>query len=186
MTDTATELRRWMRELRSLVVTIIPPQLHVQGLAASLADLAATLEVRGVTVTVDAPGTEQLDETTVTLVYRAAQEAVRNIVRHADASTVSLRVARGHTSSLRGESLILRVRDDGRGFETGDIAARSRGSVGLELLSALVVSHGGALTVETSPGQGTELVMQVPFSPTDAPPTKVDPEPELLVSGALQ
>ncbi|HEY5249874.1 MAG TPA: histidine kinase, partial [Dermatophilaceae bacterium] len=50
MTDTATDLRRWMRELRSLVVTITPPQLHVQGLAASLTDLAATLEVRGMTV----------------------------------------------------------------------------------------------------------------------------------------
>jgi len=50
MTSTATDLRRWMRELRSLVVTITPPQLHVQGLAASLADLAATLEVRGLAV----------------------------------------------------------------------------------------------------------------------------------------
>ena len=95
MAATAADLRRWVRELRSLVVTITPPQLHVQGLATSLADLAATLEVRGLAVTVDVTGTEQLDETTETLVYRAAQEAVRNIVRHADASAVTLSVARG-------------------------------------------------------------------------------------------
>ena len=173
MTSTATDLRRWMRELRSLVVTITPPQLHVQGLATSLADLAATLEVRGLAVSVDVTGTEQVDETTETLVYRAAQEAIRNIVRHADASTVTLSVARGSTASSREESLILRVRDDGRGFETSDTAARTRGSVGLELLSALVSSHGGTLTVDTSPGQGTEIVMKVPVVPSNEPPTQV-------------
>jgi len=108
-----------VRELRSLVVTITPPQLHVQGLATSLADLAATLEVRGLTVTVDVDviGTEELDETTETLVYRAAQEAVRNIVRHADAGMVTLRLSRDATSVSGGreEVLVLRVRDDGRG-----------------------------------------------------------------------
>jgi signal transduction histidine kinase len=173
MTATAKDLRRWMRELRSLVVTITPPQLHVQGLAASLVDLVATLEVRGLTVTVDVTGAEQLDETTETLVYRAAQEAVRNIVRHSDAGAVTLSVARGYTAGSRVESLILRVRDDGHGFETGDVAARGRGSVGLELLRALVTSHGGTLTVDTAPGMGTELRMHVPVGPTSEPPVQV-------------
>jgi len=168
MAATATDLRRWVRELRSLVVTITPPQLHVQGLATSLVDLAATLEVRGlaVTVDVDAAGTEELDEATETLVYRAAQEAARNIVRHADAGTVTLSLARVHTSSSGGrdEVLVLRVRDDGRGFEPGGTAARGRGSVGLELLGGLVASHGGTLTVDASPGEGTELVLRVPLA----------------------
>jgi signal transduction histidine kinase len=187
MTATATDLRRWMRELRSLVVTITPPQLHVQGLATSLADLAATLEVRGLTVTVEVTGTEELDETTEALVYRAAQEAVRNIVRHADAGTVTLTLARGHTASSRVEGLILRVRDDGRGFETGDSAARGRGSVGLELLSALVTSHGGSLTVDTSPGRGTELTMWVPVGPKSESSSRVvAQEPEQAVTGALR
>jgi signal transduction histidine kinase len=177
MSSTATDLRRWMRELRSLVVTITPPQLHVQGLAPSLADLAATLEVRGLSVTVDVTGTEQLDETTETLVYRAAQEAVRNIVRHADARVVTLSVARGEAAGSREQSLVLRVRDDGRGFETGDTAARGRGSVGLELLSALVKSHGGTLTVDTSPGKGTDLVLRVPIVPTGPPAMVLAEEP---------
>jgi two-component system, NarL family, sensor kinase len=171
MTATATDLRRWVRELRSLVVTITPPQLHVQGLATSLADLAATLEVRGLDVSVDVTGTERLDETTETLVYRAAQEAVRNIVRHADASAVTLSVARESTagSGRREETLALRVRDDGCGFETDNTAARARGSVGLELLSALVTSHGGTLNIDASPGQGTELVLQVPLPQAEPP-----------------
>jgi len=171
MADTAMDLRRWMRELRSLVVTITPPALHIQGLAASLTDLAATLDVRGLSVTVEVTGTEQLDETTETLVYRAAQEAVRNIVRHADASTVNVSVARDSSISGNGEEvLVLRVRDDGRGFETGDTAARSRGSVGLELLSSIVTAHGGTLTVEAAPGQGTELELRVPLGSQTGPP----------------
>jgi signal transduction histidine kinase len=178
MAGTAADLRRWVRELRSLVVTITPPQLHIQGLATSLADLAATLEVRGLAVTVDVRGTEQLDETTETLVYRAAQEAVRNIVRHADASAVSLSVLRSNTGSAPGEeSLVLRVRDDGCGFDAGNNAARSRGSVGLELLSGLVTSHGGTLTVDASPGQGTELVLCLPVGPSIEPPAQDVREP---------
>ena len=167
MVATATDLRRWVRELRSLVVTITPPQLHVQGLATSLADLAATLEVRGLTVTVDidVTGTEELDATTETLVYRAAQEAVRNIVRHADAGTVTLSLARGASAGSGGREqvLVLRVRDDGRGFETGGTEARGRGSVGLALLAGLAASHGGTLTIEAAPGEGTELVLEVPI-----------------------
>lgn len=195
MNATATDLRRWVRELRTLVVTITPPQLHAQGLAVSLADLAATLEVRGLTVTVDVTGTERLDEVTETLVFRAAQEAVRNIVRHADARSVMLSVARGGTASParphgrptrpgRGEeALVLRVRDDGCGFEIGGTAARRRGSVGIELLSALVTSHGGSLTVDASPGQGTELVLWVPLGPATEPPTEAS-TPEPAVAGA--
>jgi len=189
MEATAGDLRRWVRELRSLVVTITPPQLHVQGLAASLADLAATLEVRGLQVTVDVSGTEGLDETTETLVYRAAQEAVRNIVRHADARAVTLSVARGDSvdSGRHQESLVLRVRDDGCGFDAASNAARSRGSVGLELLSSLVTSQGGTLSVDASPGQGTELVLRVPLGLTDElPEASVELVPEPASERALR
>jgi len=174
MEDTAVELRRWGRELRSLVVTITPPQLHVQGLASSLADLATTLEVRGLSVTVEVTGTEHLDETTETLVYRAAQEAVRNIVRHADATVVTLSVARMDVSrsGRREACLVLRVRDDGCGFDTGRSAARSRGSVGLDLLGALATFHGGTLEVSASRGEGTELVLRVPIGRTPEPPAR--------------
>jgi signal transduction histidine kinase len=167
MTDTATDLRRWMRELRSLVVTITPPALHLQGLATSIADLAATLELRGLAATVDVTGTDEIDEVTETLVYRAAQEAVRNVVRHADATAVSLSVTRCTTSGSgrRAEALVLRVRDDGCGFENG-YHARARGSVGLELLGMLVTSQGGSLILDASPGRGTELVLRVPVKST--------------------
>jgi two-component system NarL family sensor kinase len=163
MSATAADLRRWVRELRSLVVTITPPALHAQGLAASLADLAATPRTSSVAVTVDVSGTEDLDETTESLVYRAAQEAVRNVVRHAEAGSVVLQVARDGVDVLE-----LRVTDDGRGFAADDSPARRRGSVGLELLSALAVSHGGSLWVDAQPGRGAELVLRLPVAPVAA------------------
>jgi signal transduction histidine kinase len=187
MNATATDLRRWMRELRSLVVTITPPALHAQGLAISLADLASTLEGRGLAVTVDVTGTEQLDETTETLVYRAAQEAVRNIVRHADASAVTLTVARGSTgNSVRdADALVLRVSDDGCGLAAGYTVARGRGSVGLELLSMLVTSQGGTLTLDGSTGRGTELVLRVPLGRAAGPPTEVVADAPALAEALL-
>ena len=149
---TAADLRRWVRELRSLVVTITPPALHAQGLATSLADLGATLELRGVDVTVEVDEVH-LPEAVESLVYRTAQEAVRNVVRHASASHVSL--------SLTGSPLVLTVTDDGVGIEAGD-SPRRRGSVGLELLTALAEAQGGTLTVTGAPGAGTTLRLEVP------------------------
>ncbi|MCU1676523.1 MAG: integral rane sensor signal transduction histidine kinase [Frankiales bacterium] len=158
MSTSATDLRRWVRELRSLVVTITPPALHASGLAAALADLAATLELRGMTVTVDVTGTEDLDSTTERVLYRAAQEAVRNVVRHAKASAVTL------TTTREGDVVELCVRDDGRGFTAATTDARRRGSVGLELLQTVVTAQGGTLTVDSVPEEGTTVRLQMPVA----------------------
>jgi two-component system NarL family sensor kinase len=155
--STAVDLRRWVRELRSLVVTITPPALHEQGLGAALSDLASTLEARGISVQVEVPGELELDESTESLVYRVAQEAVRNVVRHADATRVQLFLRHG------GDRLELEVADDGRGFDPSASGARRRGSVGLELLRALLAEHDGTLDVGPGPAGGTTLVMKLPY-----------------------
>jgi signal transduction histidine kinase len=56
---------------------------------------------------------------------------------------------------------VLTVTDDGVGIEAGD-SPRSRGSVGLELLTALADAQGGTLTVTGAPGAGTTLRLEVP------------------------
>jgi signal transduction histidine kinase len=150
--QTAADLRRWVRELRSLVVTITPPALHAQGLATSLADLGATLELRGIVTRVSAEDVV-VPEAVESLIYRTAQEAVRNVVRHASASHVWL--------SLTASPTILTVRDDGVGLSSGD-SPRRRGSVGLELLTALSEAQGGTLTVTGEPGSGTTLRLEWP------------------------
>ena len=150
--QTAADLRRWVRELRSLVVTITPPALHAQGLAISLGDLGATLELRGITTTVSLEDVV-VPEALESLIYRTAQEAVRNVVRHASATHVWL--------SLSGSPTVLTVRDDGVGLAEDD-SPRRRGSVGLELLAALAEAQGGTLTVTGAPGSGTTLRLEWP------------------------
>jgi two-component system NarL family sensor kinase len=158
LADTAGNLRRWVRELRSLIVTVTPPGLHSEGLEATLTDLVATLEARGIDVQLDVHLPEALTETAESLVYRVAQESVRNIVRHAHASTVQM------VAVVEDGWLQLRVSDDGQGFNPTS-SARRRGSVGLDLLAALVQQRGGNLRVESAPGQGTTVTLRLPERP---------------------
>jgi signal transduction histidine kinase len=145
--------------------------LRAQGLRRSLTDLAATLEGRDIAVTVDVADVEPLDEATEALVYRAAQEGVRNVVRHADATAVVLSVAR------RGlDELVLTVRDNGRGLADPD-TARRRGSVGLDLLGQLVAAHGGRLSVGDVEDGGTQLVVVLPAGPRPVPEPAESPSP---------
>lgn len=152
---TALDLRRWVRELRSLIVTATPPALHSQGLVSSLSDLVATLESRGLRVEVDAGELPELPEQVESLAYRVAQEAVRNVVRHAEARSVQVVVR------VEGERrLVLQVQDDGVGFDTATVSRR-HGSVGLELLQAVVTGQGGRLDVTSTPGLGTLVALTV-------------------------
>ena len=170
MRSAASDLRRWVRELRSLLVTIVPPALRAQGLRSSLTDLVASLEGRGIAVTVSVDDVGPLDETSEILLYRAAQEGVRNVVRHAGATAVVLTVTRDDH-----DQLILTLRDDGSGLAVDHRDARRRGSVGLELLGQLVASHGGRLTVADAEGGGVELVVVLPAGSSTAPPAESPP-----------
>lgn len=156
LADTAASLRQWVRELRSLIVTVTPPALHSEGLQAALTDLVATLEARRIAVDLDVSVSDNLSETAESLAYRVAQETVRNIVRHANATKVQLTVAEDK-GWLR-----LQVTDDGQGFDTSP-SARRRGSVGLNLLAALVHQRGGKLRVESAAGRGTTVTLRLPI-----------------------
>ncbi len=158
LADTAGSLRRWVRELRSLIVTVTPPGLHSEGLEATLTDLVATLEARGIDVELDVQVPDALTETGESLVYRVAQESVRNIVRHAHASTVQM------VAAVEDGWLQLRVSDDGQGFNPST-SSRRKGSVGLDLLAALVHQRGGNLRVESALGQGTTVTLRLPEHP---------------------
>ena len=90
---------------------------------------------------------------------RAAQEGTANIRRHAGASEVVL------TLSYLDDRVILDVRDDGRGFDPPTARARRSemgGGLGLRGLEARLALLGGGLEVESTPGEGTVLVAQVP------------------------
>lgn len=156
--EAAGGTRETIRELRSLLVEIHPPNLRAAGLGSALTDAASRLAASGVDVTLDVVD-ERLPEDTEALFYRAASEALRNVERHADASTVLIGVA-----SVDGAAR-LEVVDDGAGFtpEQRD-ASRSEGHVGLSLIEELATRAGGRLVVTSRPGDGTSLVLEVPVS----------------------
>ena len=155
----ATEqLRHNVRDLRTLLVDLHPPNLAAEGLASALADLVSPLEARGVSVSLAVDGVERLDREQQALVYRAAQEALRNVVAYADASSVSVQLAGD------GRAARLVVADDGRGFGPAARAERvAEGHLGLSLLEELARQSGAALDVRSHEGEGTRVELEVPF-----------------------
>jgi len=103
-------LRGTVRDLRALLVDLHPPTLASAGLDAALRDLVSPLSARGTKVELRVDGDERLDPDTQALVYRVAQEAVRNVIGYADASNVSVEVG------VVDSTARLLVADDGRGF----------------------------------------------------------------------
>ena len=152
----AARLREAIRSLRSLLVEIYPPNLHEEGLESALSDLLAKLDLRGMRtkllVEVD---TMSLPNDSVRLLYRAAQEGLRNVVAHANAASVEMVVRRASRSAV-----VLTVSDDGLGF---DPAARAQdGHVGLMVLGGIVADAGGEVSISSAPGRGTTLRVEVP------------------------
>lgn len=151
--DAGGALRDSLRALRSLLAEIHPPDLQAQGLNAALADLIAPAAGAGVNASVSVEGAEDAADAPVALVWRVAQEAVRNTLRHAEASTLAVTV-RGD-----GERLVLDVVDDGIGFDPTDPADPD--SFGLRGMRSLVADVGGTLNVTSFPSGGTTVRLEV-------------------------
>jgi two-component system NarL family sensor kinase len=149
-------LRQGVRDLRTLLVEIHPPNLASTGLEAALSDLLSPLEAAGTATELRvAPGVPQeRDE----LVYRVAREALRNVQAHAGAGAVRVEVVPSGAAGVH-----LTVSDDGRGFTQADRERReAEGHLGLSLLTDVVARAGGRLRVTAEPGHGTIVDMEVP------------------------
>jgi len=156
--DAAERTRQGMRSLRSSLMGIYPPTLERAGLPAALEDLTAPLAGYGIDVDLDLDAAD-LPPQTETLLFRAAQEAIRNVTAHAEATHVRLRLARD------GEIARLEIADDGKGFEPDRAgAARAEGHMGLRLLANLAGDAGGSLDVDSTPGRGTAVRLEVPLA----------------------
>jgi signal transduction histidine kinase len=153
---TAVHLREWMRELRNLVVSIAPPKLHEEGLPSALSDVAATARSRGVAVNLRVPDQLQLSPATESLVYRVAQEAVRNTLAHADATEVTIGLDVDHDGVVH-----LEVGDNGIGIQVPSAGPPDGDHLGLRLLAELVGEAGGRFDV-SSDAEGTTVAMKVP------------------------
>lgn len=155
LTSLGSGIRQNLRALRSLLVEIYPPNLGTEGLAAALDDLVAPLVASGVAVDLDVPDTTGWPEEVTAMLWRGAQEAVRNAATHGRPQSLAVRV---HQLS---DVAVLEVSDDGSGFEPDQMP--EHGHFGLRGLRDLAVEAGGRLDVSSSPGQGTDVRLEVPI-----------------------
>lgn len=146
-----------MEELRTLLREFTPPDLAETGLSGAIAHIAEPLSVQGIRVAVEVAPALEFGYLSVTL-FRISQEAIRNAGKHSGAKTLSV------LASLEGETAVLRIKDDGSGFDPH--AARAKhddGHVGLLLMKNLAADWDGTLVVTASPGGGTCIEVRAPY-----------------------
>jgi signal transduction histidine kinase len=149
------DAQQTLQETRLLIFELRPPILQNSGLAAALKARLDAVEARGgVTMRLDLQEVHDLPEAVETGLYRIAQEALNNAARHAGASELDVRLAQN------GDWVTLEIEDNGRGF---DPAAVPAGSLGLQGISERVQQMDGRLTVESAPGSGTTIKVEVPL-----------------------
>jgi two-component system, NarL family, sensor kinase len=157
--ETASRLRHTAGQLRSLLVDIYPPDLAEEGLPAALAELTGGLTRSGVEVQLDVDSTADLPLPVAAVLFRSAQEALRNVASHSQAKHVHIRTC------IEGEHVRLTVEDDGRGFDEELVSERqAAGHVGLRSLGDLIGRAGGQLTIRSAPGQGTRIDVVIPLT----------------------
>lgn len=143
-------------ELRAAVVELRPAALDEDGLVATLRTHAQVLDrAHTATVTFESGGLRALPAAQEEAMLRVAQEALHNALRHAHADRVHVTLER------RGQGAALRVTDDGDGFDPHAIRRAGR-HLGLVSMRDRASGVGGRLTVQSEPGKGTTIEMEVP------------------------
>ena len=141
-----------------LAFALRPSMLDDFGLAPALKALGAALEEQGgpeVQLKVDHANAERLPARVETALYRITQEALTNVVKHADAKTVRITFVREE------RSVVLTIDDDGCGFTRAQVPGDGFGLVGMRERTASV---NGTLDIESKPGAGTRLMVEIPTS----------------------
>ncbi|MFJ8540133.1 GAF domain-containing sensor histidine kinase [Streptomyces sp. NPDC093591] len=143
-------------ELRAAVVELRPAALDEDGLVATLRTQIQVLDrAHTARVTFAGRGVKALPATQEEAVLRVAQEALHNALRHSGAEHVDV------TLDRRGSGAVLRVTDNGTGFDPKAIRRAGR-HLGLVSMRDRTNGVGGTLTVESAPGKGTTIEMEVP------------------------
>jgi signal transduction histidine kinase len=149
------QARVGLEEARRAILDLRSSPVEELGLVGALEELVARFDERsGIQTRFSLDGEPApLPAATGNALYRIAEEALSNVERHAEASRVSLRLSFGEA-----EGVTLRIQDDGRGFDPGDVDPERVGLLGIYERAALI---GGQATVESGLGDGAALVVQV-------------------------
>ncbi len=151
MIEAIEGIRRFARGLR-------PPVLDQVGVVAAISEhVRSVCEATTLAVDFEADSIDQLlTPDAVLTLYRIVQEALANIIRHAAATTVWIRIQR------QGETIVTEIRDDGRGFGIGQDLPQTERGLGLFGMRERATQVGGAVEVTSEPGKGTLVRVEIP------------------------
>ncbi len=159
--------REALAEMRALIFELRPGNLEQDGLTRALKTHTAALQGRiGLPVVVESQFEERLPLPVEEALYRIAQEALHNVVKHAAAQQVRVEVGR-----VRG-GVRLRIEDDGKGFDPRQVPAGHLGLAGMEARAARI---GATFTCRSDPGKGTTIEVLVPLTAPVAAGTEQEP-----------
>lgn len=155
-------VERVMENLHRLAMDLRPASLDHVGLTAALDQHCQALaEQHTIRVTFKALGIEgRVAPDVETALYRIVQEALNNVIRHGRATRADVLLER------RDDRIVVIVEDDGRGFDPE--ASSGPKHLGLVGIQERAVALGGSLTIESSPGMGTALFVEIPSAHTDS------------------
>jgi signal transduction histidine kinase len=154
-------LRRELGDVRAFISQLRPPMLDELGLDGAITDSVEhvrTLTGLEISLELEAP-TDVLTDGQRTTVLRVAQEALQNVRKHAAASNVVV------ATRLEDDDWSLEVRDDGRGFDIGAVAARGRRNFGLQFMRERAELIGARFDVRSRPDGGTVVRLAIPTGP---------------------
>jgi signal transduction histidine kinase len=155
-----------LADLRRLMLNLRPSMLDDLGLRSALRwYVQAHLEPAGLKVQldVDLKDAARLPPPVETALYRIVQEAGTNILRHAQATTVRIGLTR------QAERIRMVIEDDGRGFDPARVRPTGPAGLGLLGMTERALSLGGTLWIESRPGAGTRVHVELPCASPEAP-----------------
>ncbi len=159
--DSIDLVDRMVQQIRDLSLDLRPPLMDEMGLVGALKGYLETQAER-TGLEIDVKGDPELDglppETEIT-VFRLAQEAVTNAIRHAEAARIAVNLR------ADGDGLEIVVEDDGKGFDVralleGPATVKNLGLVGMQERARMI---GGELGIESAPGRGTRVRIRIPL-----------------------
>jgi two-component system sensor histidine kinase DegS len=151
-------LRRELGSVRTFISQLRPPVLDELGLDGAISDaIGRTTALTGLAISADLTAApERLTGTQQTVVLRVLQEALQNVRKHGAASAVTV------GSAIDNGSWVLTVRDDGRGFDVGAVAARGRRNFGLQFMRERAELISASFEVHSRPDGGTLVRLAIP------------------------
>ena len=147
-----------VKRLKSLAAELRPPDLDILGLSAALRQHFLQLS-RETSLRIhfsDATHGAAITPEVQTVLFRAAQECLNNVVQHAQAASARVRL-----TALK-QGIRLSLADDGKGFDPGEVVHRPGAHLGLRALQEMAATLGGMLDIASKPGRGTKVTVTIP------------------------